>query len=239
VEIGRFNGQRPLPLWLRQRLRGALDTFFDVYATKSYSQEGEDMILRRVFGRKRDGFYVDVGAHHPRRYSNTNYFYKRGWTGINIEPNPDAIRIFKRARPRDVNLQLGVADRPGTLKYHVFEEPALNTFDEEMARSRLVNTPYKLVQTREIRVELLGSILSQHLPPGREIDFLSIDVEGLDLKVLQSNDWHRFRPGCIVVEALGVLLKDVGRSEIYSFMTLQGYALFAKTYNTFVFRREG
>ena len=228
---------RLLPLWLRQLLRGVLDSAFDVYATKSYSQDGEDMILRRIFGRKSDGFYVDVGAHHPRRYSNTNFFYRSGWSGINIEPNPDAIRIFQRARPRDINLQLGVSDQSGSLNYHQFDEPALNTFDEELAQSRLAKTSYKLKKIVPVRVETLGEILAQHLPANQEVDFLSIDVEGLDLKVLRSNDWARFRPKYVVVEALGVSLEEIKEADAYRFMVAQGYELFAKTFNTLMFRR--
>lgn len=223
-------------MWLRQSLRRVLDSISDVYATKSYSQEGEDMILRRIFEGEAKGYYVDVGAHHPRRYSNTNYFHGCGWSGINIEPNPDAIRLFQRDRPRDVNLQLGISDKSGSLTYHVFDEPALNTFDVSLAKSRVENTPYKIVKLIEIRVERLGDVLAAHLPAAQRIDFLSIDVEGLDFQVLQSNDWGRFRPRCVLVEALGTSLDGVRDTHVYAFMVRQGYELLAKTFNTLIFR---
>jgi FkbM family methyltransferase len=229
---------RRLPLKLRQVVRGFLDRFVDTYATKSYSQEGEDMILRRIFGLKNDGFYVDVGAHHPRRYSNTNHFYKLGWSGINIEPNPQSMSLFRASRPRDVNLQMGVSDQAGLLEYFVFEEPAINTFDAELAKSRIAATPYRLLETIRVPVEPLGKILAQHLPPGREIDFLSIDVEGLDYKVLCSNDWDSFRPACVVVEALGTPLERAQDSDVYAFMTDHGYELIAKTFNSLIFRKR-
>ena len=221
---------------LKTRLRRVLERVLDIYATKSYSQEGEDLILRRIFEGRVRGFYVDVGAHHPRRFSNTYFFYRRGWRGINIEPRPDAIRAFQSARRRDTNLQLAVSDCAATLTYYWFDEPALNTFDGELARSRLANTPYQLVRTIEIPVERLDGILERHLPPGQVIDFLSIDVEGLDFAVLKSNDWQKFRPQCVLVEALGNSLEDAMRSEVASFMKSQGYELFAKTFNTLVFR---
>ncbi len=194
------------------------------------------MILRRMFESRGAGFYVDVGAHHPRRYSNTNYFYKRGWRGINIEPNPDALRIFESDRRRDTNVQLGVSDGSGLLRYHVFDEPALNTFDDAIAASRLATSPYKLVKVIEVRVKRLSEILHEYLPAGQKIDFLSIDVEGLDLAVLQSNDWRRFRPECVLVEALGVSLERVNDSEVFLFMQGHGYELQSKTFNTMVFR---
>ncbi|WP_050479691.1 FkbM family methyltransferase [Herbaspirillum rhizosphaerae] len=208
----------------------------DGYALSSYSQEGEDMVLRRIFEGKSSGFYVDVGAHHPARFSNTNFFYRRGWRGINIEPNPDVVAIFRRDRKRDINLQLGVSDRPQMLKYHFFNDPALNSFDEELVAQRLANTPYKVIGSADVPVQRLDAILNQHLPAGTAIDFLTIDVEGLDFLVLQSNDWTRYRPVCVLVEALGTSMEDVAGSEIYEFMKSQGYLLFAKTYNTWIFR---
>ena len=76
-------------------LKLKLKNKIDPHSARSYSQEGEDMILRRFLAGQKDGFYVDVGAHHPVRFSNTYYFYKQGWAGINIEPNPDSLAAFK------------------------------------------------------------------------------------------------------------------------------------------------
>ncbi len=195
------------------------------------------MILRRIFEGQKRGFYVDVGAHHPHRFSNTHIFYQRGWSGINIEPNPDAIGAFKRARPRDTNLQAGISNCAENLTYYLFDEPALNTFDEDVV-SRLASTRYKLVKSIEISVERLDSILKRYLPANQVIDFLSIDVEGLDFAVLRSNDWQLFRPKCVLVEAHRMSLEDALHSDIFLFMKEQGYELFAKTFNTLIFREK-
>src|SRR5689334_1853966 len=98
-------------------------------AAVSYAQEGEDLVLRRFVEERRTGFYVDVGAHHPTRFSNTYFFYEQGWRGINIEPAPEAAAAFIRLRPRDINLQVGVAEATGFRTYYIFNETALNTFD--------------------------------------------------------------------------------------------------------------
>lgn len=227
--------KRLIPNRLLEFVRSIRKEFFDGYWLKSYSQEGEDMILHRLFAGQSRGFYVDVGAHHPLRFSNTYIFYKRGWSGINIEPNPDAIRLFQSARARDINLQLGVSNSKGRITYYQFDEPALNTFDSEIVNSRLAETHYKLKSTCEVNVELLDQILSNYLPAGIQIDFLSIDVEGLDFAVLKSNDWERYRPKCVLVEALNATLEDVMRGEIFDFMKSRQYVLFAKTYNTLIF----
>lgn len=206
---------------------------YDSFARRSWSQEGEDILLSRLFEGKEQGFYVDVGAHHPRRFSNTQYFYRRGWRGINIEPNPEAAKAFRIERPGDINLQTAISDMPGKLTYYVFDEPALNTFDAVLAQSRLKETSYRLLRETEIPVVRLDALLDLHLPAGTSIDFMSIDVEGLDLQVLHSNNWVKYRPQCVLVEALGSAnLMEVMSGELHQLMEAHQYALFAKTYNT-------
>jgi FkbM family methyltransferase len=224
-----------IPRFIIKILRKVRSVFLDEFATKSYSQEGEDMILNRIFEGKLQGFYVDIGAHHPRRFSNTYLFYKRGWTGINVEPNPYVIKIFNSDRSRDINLQCGVSECEGTLKYYYFDDPALNTFDECVVRSRLETTPYKVVKQENIPVRQLSTILKKHLPVGMPIDFLSVDVEGFDVTVLKSNDWSLFRPSCVLAEVLNVTFEEAISGEIAQFMRKQGYRVFARTYNTLIF----
>ncbi|ETD27688.1 hypothetical protein [Helicobacter canis] len=93
--------------WLkraRQRLLGRR-----AYMNPSYSIEGEDRIVRALLWQKHDkGFYVDVGAHHPFRFSNTYLFYTQGWSGINIDATPGSMKAFNKYRPRDINLEVGV-----------------------------------------------------------------------------------------------------------------------------------
>ena len=208
----------------------------DAYGSVSYSQEGEDLVLARLLEGRTAGFYVDVGAHHPARFSNTCFFYRQGWHGINIEPAPDALAVFERERPHDINLQSGVAENPGTLTYYVFNDAALNTFDESLKRDREANTSYRVVRTIPIPVQRLDTILKRHLPDGQAIDFMSIDVEGLDLQVLRSNDWRAFRARFVLVEALGFKLEQADSDPVHAHMTGVGYELVAKTLNTLFYR---
>jgi hypothetical protein len=97
----------------------------------SYAQEGEDRILSALLGLEecnRQGFYIDVGAHHPERYSNTFLFYIHGWSGINIDATPGSMVAFRHERPRDINLEAAIADEQKTLIFYEFNEPALNSF---------------------------------------------------------------------------------------------------------------
>jgi len=198
----------------------------------SFSQEGEDGLLQRIFETKAFGFYVDVGSHHPQRFSNTYGFYLRGWNGINIDPLPGSKARFDALRQRDINLELAISDFPGELTYYSFEEPALNTFDPITAKSR--HSP--LLSNELIQVLRLSDVLDQHLHPSQNIDFLTIDVEGLDLQVLRSNDWNRYRPSYVLAEALE--MRDISQalnSELCQYMTSVDYSLFAKCFNTLFF----
>src|SRR5580700_9536062 len=97
---------------------------------ESYAQEGEDMVMRRFFeSRATPGFYVDVGAHHPQRFSNTYFFYRQGWRGINIDAMPGSMKAFETLRPRDINIEAAVSAEHQSLTYAIFNEPALNSFD--------------------------------------------------------------------------------------------------------------
>lgn len=209
---------------------------FDGYATKSYSQEGEDMILRRLFDYSEQGFYVDIGAHHPKRFSNTHCFYKIGWRGINIDALPGTKKLFDKERPRDINIEMGVSLQKGEMIYYIFDDPALNSFDEKLSLERINTTDYKLLKKEKRPVDTLESILKTYLPQNTKIDFMSIDVEGLDLEVLKSNDWEIFRPKYLLVESLNSDMSEIAKCPIYLFLSSVDYKPFAKTVNTYIYQ---
>jgi FkbM family methyltransferase len=201
----------------------------------AYSQEGEDLLLGKLFGSKKEGFFVDVGAHHPKLYSNTYYFYKKGWRGINIDPLPGIMDKFKEFRNEDMNLEMGISDQPGKLIYYLFEEPALNTFSKEVADMRLAKGHSKLVSTKEIEVRKLENVLDEYLPKDTQIDLMSIDVEGLDYQVLVSNNWDKYRPKVLIAECLNLSIEDILRSDVYKFMKEKNYIFFSKTVGSVFF----
>src|SRR5690554_7725497 len=124
-------------LSIRKRIRRwfPLDKFL---SHRSYSQEGEDMVLRGFYEDKKNyrGFYIDIGAHHPFRFSNTMYFYKKGWKGINIEADPKALKLFNGFRKRDINLNIGISGIKQLLTSYSFNESALNGFSKEISLER-------------------------------------------------------------------------------------------------------
>jgi FkbM family methyltransferase len=229
--------KRWLPGPVRRAMRRVQGLVSDTYAVRSYSQEGEDMILRRIFERRAGGFYVDIGAHHPRRFSNTFFFYKRGWRGINVDATPGSMTAFRRQRPRDVNVEAAVSRDGRELTLKVYDEPALNTLNEGGGGADVqVAEGYQVVAERRLATTRLADILRQHLPPGQAITFMSVDVEGMDLEVLEGNDWGRFRPEVVLVECVGRGITDVAENATARFLQGQGYEPIAKTMYTFFFR---
>lgn len=203
------------------------------YVQKSYAQEGEDLVLTKLMNFQQNGFYIDVGAHHPRRFSNTYYFYKRGWRGINIDATPGSMKLFDKKRKRDANVEVPISASPQVLTYHIFEEGAYNTFSPELAERNKNLT--SLVKEVNLTTKKLSEVLDQHIPQGQEIDFFSIDVEGFDLEVLQSNDWNKYKPRFILIEEHHFDLENFSSSQMYIFLKERNYHLAAKTGNTLFF----
>lgn len=168
------------------------------------------------------------------RFSNTYLFYLRGWRGINIDAQPGSMRLFHRYRPCDISVESGVGLEPGDLPYYQFNEPALNTFDPKEAALK-DKSPYHLVQTVQVQVKRLETLLEEHLPTGQMIDFLSVDVEGRDLDVLRSNNWERFRPRYILAETLRTDILHLAECPVVHFLASVDYKPVAKAYNTTFF----
>lgn len=205
----------------------------------TYSQNCEDIIVSLLTDNKVKGTYVDVGAHHPVRFSNTFRFYLSGWNGINIDPLPNAMTYFNQYRPDDVNLNMGVASKDGELTYFNFEEPAYNTLNGERAEEVIRNNYSTLKEKISVPVHTLAYILDKHLN-NREIDLLTIDVESFELEVLKSNDWSKYKPKLIVMESLVSSRQSLDR--IYEDPSIQyvvdkGYMAVAKVSNAVFLKR--
>ncbi|HTI80825.1 MAG TPA: FkbM family methyltransferase [Acetobacteraceae bacterium] len=236
--------------WLKQTLKATLPpSLMDValqfnrnhlmmYRRDTYSQEGEDLLISRIFDAKTSpGFYVDIGAFHPVCASNTHLLHKRGWTGINIDPVPGTAALFKKRRPRDINLEIGISDTPGTMTYYMFDSPAQNTFGEEQ-RDFVLSQRRNLIGTVPVQVERLDTVFSRHVPANTPIDFMDIDVESHELQVLSSNDWTRFRPNVICLEMLMTRIDEVKDHPVGRYLADVGYRLFAKLDNSTLFQEQ-
>jgi FkbM family methyltransferase len=220
---------------IKERIR---NIFIDPNRVEAFSQEGEDIFLKRIFSSVPNGFYVDVGAHHPSRFSNTYMFYREGWRGINIDAMPGSMEYFSKRRPEDINLEYPVGTSGQELTYYIFDDPALNGFSKEISDIRNKDTSYKVVDTKSLKIMSLKEILDKHLPESQDIHFMSIDVEGLELDVLKSNDWKRYRPKMLIVEILETDLENLATSEAYQFLKDSNYRLVGKTYHSYFFAEQ-
>lgn len=227
-----------IPLFIKSDIISKFkkEIFFD---NSSFAQEGEDRVLLRFLEKKEKGFYVDIGAHHPFRFSNTYLFYKQGWRGINVDAMPGSMEVFKRYRPLDINLEIPLSSKNQTLAYYLFNEPALNTFsEEEAAKKDGLRGEYRITEKKNLQTFPLSYVLDNYLPSGQTIDFLSIDVEGLDFDVLSSNNWSKYQPSIILIESLNNSLENIKNNEIYKFLNQLNYSLVAKTFNTLFFKKN-
>lgn len=224
-----------IPTPVLRVLRRIKDEVFNGYARISYSQEGEDLILWRLIDGRATGTYVDVGACHPSRFSNTRLLYEAGWRGVNIDANPDFKELFNRARPGDKNIVCGVGETEEILPFFQFDDPAVNTFDAELARFRWESQGFRQTNIVQMPIRRLSAILNEVVPMQRGIDVLTIDVEGRDMEVLRSNDWNNFRPQIVLVEDLAIALDKVQESEVVIYMSQLNFLLVAKTRNTLIF----
>lgn len=201
----------------------------------SYAQSGEDLILSTILNSVKKGFYIDVGANNPFKQSNSCLFYKKQWRGINIDALPGSMKIFNKHRKRDINLEIAIANNNKELIYYHFENTFYNTFDESMLDQ--INKQTKLKSTTKIIPKKLSEILDCYKI--NEIDFLSVDVEGLDLEVLQSNNWRKYRPKVIVVEMLESEPNMIKSNPIAKFLLQEKYYYYCKTPTNSFFLEEG
>jgi FkbM family methyltransferase len=201
-----------------------------------YAHWGEDLVVSFLLDGKRDGFYVDVGCYHPTLYSNTARLFDAGWHGVNIDPNPFMIEQFKVARPNDVNLNLAISDVGGVeIDYFIFNDWASsNTASSGFAKTVTTGQNVSVQRTIRVPAETLLSVFELHCA-GQTIDFLNIDVEDLDLQVLQSNDWKKWRPSVVAIEDFQFDFTDPARSAIFNLMLSHSYEMVSRQVYTSIF----
>lgn len=138
-----------------------------------------------------------------------------GWSGINIEPNIDLYSEFLKLRARDINLNIGIASSSSQMIFHQFDASTLSTFSVEQS-IEYINAGHKLIKASNVDVWTLNKLFGRYVQ-GREINLMSMDIEGFELDVLSGNDWSAYRPNVIVCETIN------HGSEIDNFIKDNGY----------------
>lgn len=204
---------------------------------KSYAQCGEDLIAWYMLRELdvKNPTYLDVGAHHPTEINNTYLFYTLGFRGLLIEPNVDMIPLLKNARPDDTVLNVGIGPVTTEADYFRVTDPSWNTFDKATAEhyERVTKGAVKVVEVVKVPLVNVNEILARH-HGGRTPDFVSLDVEGLELDILRSLDWEKHRPKVVCVETL-VAGTRRQKLEAANFLVGKGYVARGSTFVNTVF----
>jgi FkbM family methyltransferase len=206
-----------------------------------FSELGEDILLEQYVDNKQ-GFYVDIGAYNPDRVSVTKKFYLQGWSGINIDPNPVAIKHFSKKRIRDININVGVADVESELDfYFIGEESEQNTFNKEYYELKYKSKGIE-ADIIKIKVMTINKILENYLPKNQNIDFINLDVETYEMKILETFDFKKYGPKYFLIEDLTFQNTDTDfmnftSSALYQLMKKNGYIVVAKVKYTILFKK--
>ena len=153
------------------------------------------------------------------------------------------MKIFSKYRKRDINLEIAISSQKEELTFYIIDDiSTLNTFSKDfIIENNLID---KVKREEKIQTYTLAEVLDKHLPNGQTIDFLNIDVEGMDIEILKSNNWNKYLPSCIIAESDGKNIDDIANSEITKYLSALDYEARAITYlseqqkNTFYFHKS-
>ena len=193
--------------------------------------DGEDIAVLDYFKNKKDGFYVDVGCYHPIHRNNTYLLHKKNWNGINIDTSKFSIDLFDYMRPNDLNYNCAVSNKSEVIKlFYQKELSQLSTTERDQAETVFQGN----IKEKEVQAFTLDEILNRGKFKDIKIDFLDIDVEGADLKVLEGLSFDKFKPELVCVE---IHAKEIKRSDIYNFLINKNYKLLWSGVFSHIFKR--
>ena len=181
--------------------------------------DNEDTAILDYFKDKKSGFYVDVGCYHPIHRNNTYLLHKQNWRGINIDVSQFSVELFDHLRPDDLNYNCAVSNKNETVKLFFQKELSqLSTTENDQAKKVFQGN----IKEKEIQAFTLDEILNRDKYKNVKIDFLNIDVEGADFKVLDGLSFQKFNPELICVE---IHDKEIKESKTYNFLKDKNYQL--------------
>lgn len=230
----------PISSLLTLPAKNFLDLTLEPNANISFSQFGEDLILDYYFFEKNStapSLYVDIGCYHPVKYSNTLLLALRGWHGLNIDANPDAIKLFEKHRPRDRNICCGIGPTAGTANFYRFEIGAVSTLSPRQAQIWQDDHGWKMRDVIKTPVRPINDLLAEASAIGRRLAYLNIDIEGLDRDVITQIDFSRFRPDVISIELHNANAANLAADPAVACLLKEGYDLLATCVATYIFAR--
>ena len=206
-----------------------------------FSFSGVDIIIENIFRNKNKGFYVDVGCQHPIKNNNTYLLHQKGWKGINIDLDKDNINLFNIARPLDDNINIAVSNNVGEADLFFYHKKSpINTIDKKTSEFQNANVS----EIRKVKTNTLTNIINSS-KYNNKIDFLSVDVEGHEMQVLDGFNFNVYKPDVIVIEYLDLSTKklevknlsieNVLKTDLYNYLTSKNYILVNCIYSDLIF----
>ena len=186
---------------------------------KSFSQFGEDLFIAEFFANQKEGKYVDLGAFHPMRLSNTYLLFKKGWSGTNVDLNPITIDLFNLARKNDNNICCLMAGKENLLK---------DVYFEDWSAANSITSNENLSEKKQMKTRTFESLIY------KDFDFLNIDLEGHDYEILQTIDLRKFNPKLICIE---ILENCSDKGNIFDFLKQFNYSFIKNLGPSYFFRK--
>ena len=207
--------------------------YYEKYSKKSYSLSNVDLVIERIFKKKKKGIFIDVGCNHPIKYNNTYLLYKKGWSGINIDLDKSSIKQFNELRTRDDNIQTLVTSFDNEEKdlYFYHDRSAINTISKELVESRNNN----FNEIKKMKGKSLNSIIEGSKFKDSKIDLMSIDIENYEFDALKNFNFNKYNIDIIVTEITDVKIKNLEtynlsleniiKSNLYKLLISNSYKL--------------
>ena len=208
------------------------------FIKKSFSGSAQALIINHFFKNKKKGFYIDVGCYHPFINNNTKLFYKKGWSGINIDLDYHTIDFFNHVRKEDENIHTAISDEETEKELYFFHNrSAINSLDPKRKD--------EAKETKKVLTRKLDTIIENSKFKKKKINFLTVDVEGHEYEVIKSLNLQKYSPEIILVEFINEdarstnfidqNLSTVVESKIYKHLIKHDYHFINWLHNDLIF----
>ena len=218
--------------------------FYNIYIRnykflKNGTQFGEDKYILSLFDKNFKGNFLDIGCYHPTKHNNTYQIYKKGWSGINIDLNPLTIELFNFMRPKDININIGISDSDSEEKlYFIDELNTQNTLDENhlnFLKDHHNIKNHEIIE-KKIKTKNLDIILDRY--KFYNIDFMNLDIEGHELKVLKTINFKKILIRYLCIEMIEHNKRSLeNNKEIKDLLDGNNYKLIKNFHYNYIYKK--
>lgn len=206
----------------------------------TFAEHGEDLLIHRLLLWKECGFYVDCGAYDARKMSLTARLRNFGWTGINVDIDREVIQCLQQSLPSTVSVCAAIGEAEGEATLYRYQDPVINTIDPDQHRhlqaiAQRGELFTQFVGEETVRTTSIACILDENHVPDLQVNFLNLDVEGVELTALQGFPWGRQQPQVVAVEIHRLDLATCAQHPLIYFMYERDYILQSYVFHMAIF----